>query len=54
MRYFDGPDTVRRARQCLDESGFHLDALTERLGIHAFAHLALGETGSVASSDSRR
>ena len=43
MRYFDGPDTVRRARQCLDESGFTLDALTERLGIHAFAHLALGE-----------
>ena len=40
---FDGPDTVRRARQCLDESGFTLDALTERLGIHAFAHLALGE-----------
>lgn len=43
IRYFDGPDTVRGARQCLDESGFTLDALTERLGIHAFAHLALGE-----------
>jgi hypothetical protein len=43
MRFFDGPDTVRRARQCLDDSGFTLDALTERLGTHAFAHLALGE-----------
>ena len=43
VRFFDGPDTVRRARQCLDDSGFTLDALTERLGIHAFAHLALGE-----------
>ena len=43
VRFFDGPDTVRRARQCLDDSGFTLDALTERLGVHAFAHLALGE-----------
>ena len=43
MRYFDGPDTVRRARQCLDDAGFTLDAVTERLGTHAFAHLALGE-----------
>ena len=43
MRFFDGPDTVRRARECLDDSGFTLDALTERLGPHAFAHLALGE-----------
>ena len=43
MRFFDGADTVRRARECLDDSGFTLDAVTERLGPHAFAHLALGE-----------
>ena len=43
MRFFDGPDDVRRARQCLDESGFTLDSLTERLGVHAFAHLGQGE-----------
>ena len=43
MRFFDGPDDVRRARQCLDEAGFTLDALTERLGVHAFAHLGQGE-----------
>jgi methylase of polypeptide subunit release factors len=42
-RYFDGSDTVRRARQCLDDGGFTLGALTERLGTHAFAHLAMGE-----------
>ena len=43
MRFFDGPDTVRRARRGLDESGFTHDALTERFGVHAFAHLAHGE-----------
>ena len=43
MRFFDSPDTARRARQCLDASDFTLAALTERLGTHAFAHLALGE-----------
>ena len=43
MRFFDGPDDVRRARRCLDESGFTLDTLTERLGVHAFAHLGQGE-----------
>ncbi len=43
MRFFDGPDTVRQARQGLDASGFTHDALTERLGVHAFAHLAQGE-----------
>ncbi len=43
MRFFDRPDDVRRARQCLDEHGFTLDSLTERLGVHAFAHLGQGE-----------
>ena len=27
MRFFDGPDTVRRARQCLDENGFTLSSV---------------------------
>jgi hypothetical protein len=40
VRYFDGPVTVGRIRTCLDDAGFTLDALTGRLGLHAFAHLA--------------
>ena len=43
MRFFDGPDHVRRARHGFDEAGFTLDGLTERLGVHAFAHLGQGE-----------
>jgi hypothetical protein len=48
VRFFDSADTVRRARDALDECGFTLDALTERLGAHAFAHLALGELAPLA------
>jgi hypothetical protein len=43
VRYFDSPATVRRARQCFDDAGFTMDALTERLGVHAFTHVAAGE-----------
>ena len=50
MRFFDRPDDVRRARQCLDEAGFGLDALTERLGVHAFAHLGQGELAPLLRS----
>ncbi len=50
MRFFAGPDDVRRARQCLDESGFTLDSLTERLGVHAFAHLGQGELAPLLRS----
>jgi hypothetical protein len=44
VRFFDGPETVGRAREAFDAAGYTLDALTERLGPHAFAHLAAGET----------
>ena len=50
MRFFDRPDDVRRARQCLDEAGFGLDSLTERLGVHAFAHLGQGELAPLLRS----
>ena len=43
VRFFDTVDTVRRARQAFDDAGYTLDAVTERLGPHAFAHLAAGE-----------
>ncbi|HEX2222212.1 MAG TPA: class I SAM-dependent methyltransferase [Candidatus Limnocylindria bacterium] len=43
MRFFDRPSTVRRAREAFDRAGYKLDAITERLGPHAFAHLAGGE-----------
>ena len=43
MRFFDGPDTVRRAREAFDSAGYTLDAVTERLGSHVFAHLSAGE-----------
>ncbi len=44
MRFFDGPETARRAREAFDAAGYTLDALTERLGPHVFAHLSAGET----------
>jgi hypothetical protein len=44
VRFFDRPETVRRAREAFDAAGYTLDALTERLGPHAFAHLSAGET----------
>ena len=50
MRFFDRPDDARRARQCLDEAGFSLDSLTERLGVHAFAHLGQGELAPLLRS----
>ena len=50
MRFFDRPDDVRRARQCLDEAGFGLDSLTERLGVHTFAHLGQGELAPLLRS----
>jgi hypothetical protein len=43
MRFFDRADTVRRAREGLDEAGYTLEAVTERLGPNALAHLAAGE-----------
>ena len=43
VRFFDGPDTVTRFRAVLDDAGFTLEALTDRLGPHAFAHLSGGE-----------
>jgi hypothetical protein len=44
VRFFDGPDTVRRAREAFADAGYTLDAVTERLGPHVFAHLSAGET----------
>jgi methylase of polypeptide subunit release factors len=43
VRFFDGPDDVRRARQAFDEAGYTLAAVTERLGPHVFAHISAGE-----------
>ena len=43
VRFLDGPDTVTRFRAVLDDAGFTLEALTDRLGPHAFAHLSGGE-----------
>ena len=43
VRFFDGPDTVKRFRAVLDDAGFTLDAVTDRLGPHVFAHLGAGE-----------
>jgi predicted RNA methylase len=43
VRFFAGPDDVRRARQALDLAGYTLAAVTERLGSHVFAHLSAGE-----------
>jgi methylase of polypeptide subunit release factors len=43
MRFFDQRDTVRQARAVFDSAGYTLDALTARLGTHAFAHLSRGE-----------
>jgi methylase of polypeptide subunit release factors len=43
VRFFDGVDAVRKARQTFDDAGFTLEAVTERLGPHVFAHLAAGE-----------
>jgi len=40
VRFFDGPNTVERVRESFDSAGFTLDALLERLGSHAFEHLA--------------
>jgi hypothetical protein len=43
VRFFDGPDTARRARDAFDGAELTSDRLTERLGEHAFAHLGSGE-----------
>jgi Methyltransferase small domain len=43
VRFFDGPDTARRARRAFDKAGYTLEAVTERLGPHVFAHLSAGE-----------
>jgi Methyltransferase small domain len=43
MHVVDGPGTARRVRARLDEVGFTLEALTERLGPQATAHVAAGE-----------
>lgn len=42
-RFFDDRDTVRRAREAIDAAGYTLEAITERLGPHVFAHLAARE-----------
>jgi methylase of polypeptide subunit release factors len=36
-------EVARQLRNCLDEGGFSFDAMAERLGEHAFAHLANAE-----------
>jgi hypothetical protein len=43
VRFFDRRDSVRLAREAFEAAGYTLDALTERLGENAFAHLARGE-----------
>jgi hypothetical protein len=43
MPFLAGTGTARRLRACLDDAGFTLDALTDRLGPQAAAHLAAGE-----------
>jgi hypothetical protein len=43
VRFFDGPDTVRRVRAVFDGAGYTLAAITERLGPHVFTHLAARE-----------
>ncbi len=43
MRFFDGPDTTRHAREAFDRAGYTLAAITERLGPHVFGHLSAGE-----------
>ncbi len=48
MRFFDGFDAVRRARQAFDDAGYTLDSVIERLGPHVFAHLSAGELAPVA------
>lgn len=42
-RFFDGPATVRRAREVIDSAGYTLDAITERVGPNVFAHLSARE-----------
>jgi hypothetical protein len=37
---FEGRGAVGRFRECLDNAGFTLDGLTERLGSQAFANVA--------------
>lgn len=43
MRFLDEPSAPRRAREAFDRAGYTLDAVTARLGPHAFNHLAAGE-----------
>jgi Methyltransferase small domain len=43
VRFFDGPETVQRARAAFDTAGYTLESVTERLGPHVFAHLSAGE-----------
>jgi hypothetical protein len=43
VRFLDGPDATRRAREAFDAADFTLDRLTERLGPNVFGHLASGE-----------
>ncbi len=50
MRFFDRRETTRRARETFDDTGYTLDALTGRLGTHAFTHLAHGELAPLRRS----
>ena len=43
VRFFDGADDVRRARQAFDDAGYTLAAVNERLGVNVFGHLSAGE-----------
>jgi len=43
VRFLDEPSAPRRAREAFDRAGYTLDAVTARLGPHAFNHLAAGE-----------
>ena len=54
VRFFDGPDEVRRARQALDDAGYTLAAVTERLGPNVFAHLVRRRGRAARPRDARR
>jgi hypothetical protein len=43
VRLLPDPGSARRAREAFDATGYTLEAITERLGAHVFAHLSAGE-----------
>ena len=54
VRFFHDPETARQVRGVLDDAGFTLDALTERLGPHVFAHLSGGARAVTPGDACRR